>query len=106
MIETVDIDFAFANRRYGPFDVQQDDDLYYRFEGTEWSAEAEATLNIAFGLTLEDDPHESAALTLDGTAGRIDIEGKAFVYLIVGTAEAGMKGIVHLYTRKRAVQTA
>lgn len=105
--QAIEIDHTYADGTMAFVSVVGDDELHYRYEQADGnSATLTATLNIAYGLTSSDKPFGSAGLTLDGAAHTIDIADKAFLYFITGTAQAGRKGILHIYTRPRPIQTA
>jgi len=100
---TVQVDFEIANTQYGPFDIKDADDLYYRLERAEGTGTLTGTLSIAYGLTAGDEPHNAALLTLDETQNAANVAAYRWAYFIVGTAQAGYGGRLHIYTRRRPI---
>lgn len=101
----VDIDHAFPNLHVEVIDLQASDDLWYRYERTDGNAAAlTATVDIGFGLSMQDQPFSLASLILDGTTNKLDVEAYAFAHIITNTAQAARKGRLHIYHRPRAIR--
>lgn len=106
IMNTLEIDLSVAGKKYGPIDITLVDDLYYRFERGAGLGALSGTLSIGYGLTLDDEPHDSAALTLDQTQQAVAVDQFAYAWFTVGIAQAGYGGVLHLYGRVRPIQTA
>lgn len=103
--QTIEIDFTTAGKRYGPVDISGIDNLYYRFERGPGAGALTGTLDIGYGLTVDDEPHNGAAVTLNETQVALAVDQYAYAYFTVGTAHSGYKGVLHLYGRTRPIQT-
>jgi hypothetical protein len=102
MIQSIEIDLSVANLRNDIVDTQGADDLYYRFERTEGTGTVTAVVDLKSTINGQDSNLVAGtALVLDGTYGTVDVETFPFVVPVVTTAQAGNKGVLHIYTRRR-----
>jgi len=105
--QTIDIDHTHPNVLVAVVNLEESDDLYYRYQRADGiDATLTATLSIGYGLSNQDDePGSVSVMTIDGSFVPLDVEDKAYAYIFTTTAQAGRKGKLHIYTRKRAIQT-
>lgn len=99
----IKIDFDAANIEAAAVSVMQADDLYYRFERTEGAGTLTGTVEMRYRMSNDDQTFAespASALTLDGTIGYLDVRNKPIVVPVVTTAQAGYKGVLHLYPRR------
>lgn len=96
----ITIDTSKAGDTTATISVQGDDKLYYRFVSTGTSTITTAAVKYYTRRDSTEPPLEVSTITIDGTAGEIDVSKIAFISFTVTTAEANTKGDLFVYTRK------
>ena len=83
-----------------PINVEQDDDLHYRFEITGGTIGSSA-MELRYAFDGHNTPaSDSTTLILDGSLNTLDIRSKPWVVPAVTTTASGVTGILHVYTRR------
>jgi hypothetical protein len=82
--------------RAGLIDVQDADELHYRFIGNH----STGVLSYLSKRYSEEPGLTGAALTIDGTKNMLDVSDFAYIDIQVTTAESGKSGDLYYYTRK------
>lgn len=81
------------------FDVGPLDDLYYRFVSEGSSAPTTAVLSMHSKRHINEPPL-ATALTIDGTAQTIEIDGYRWISFATTTSEAAKLGTLYIFARK------
>ena len=99
--QKIDTDLTLANRLYGPINVAEFDDLYYRFERTVEDGTLTGVLEFGESLGMDDEPHNWSNVNMtDSSKHYLDVSGFAFLWVRVKTAQSGYRGNLHLYIRE------
>jgi hypothetical protein len=108
MIQLIEIDLGVANASLDIIDVQNADDLHYRFDLTDGAGSVSAVVELKYTIDgrASNAISEAVAVTLelDGTRNTIDVEDRPYVVPVVTTAQAGYKGTLQVYTRPRSAR--
>lgn len=98
------IDLSSTANIYGPINLLGLDDLHYRFDRGEGSGGLTGVVSFRAALAADDQGGTPTALTMNGTAGFLDVAGAAYGFFVVTTAQAGNTGTLNVYARARPAQ--
>ena len=98
-MESVDL-LQVNNMGMRPIDVGALDDLYYRYVTEDGTGPTTGEIKPLTQRSVGEQPLEESALTLDGTANKIDIDGVKYITFSVTTAESGRSGTLHIFARR------
>lgn len=89
-----------GNNPMAALDVGPLDDLYYRYVTLDGTAPTTGVLSVMTQRSVNEPPLQGSALTLDGTAQSLEIDGVKYITFAITTAESGRTGTLHIFARR------